>query len=130
MKLISKYLCWMLGCSLVAMQINPLFFIGLRADCFIYAEIPIFVLFYFISYVFVGSIMWYLLRNKKWKMQTLGIWLVVNLVLLAQVICWIHTIRDGMTGLMILTAFIVNALLSAIPIGFCCYNQKKRGVVV
>jgi hypothetical protein len=43
---------------------------------------------------------------------------------LAQVICWIHTIRDGMTGLMILTAFIVNALLSAIPIGFCCYNHK------
>ena len=127
MKLISKYLCWMLGCSIAAMLINPLLLI---VGHVIYAEEPILVLFYLISYVFVGSIMWYLLRNKKWKMQTFGIWLVVNLVLLAQVICWIHTIRDGMTGLMILTAFIVNALLSAIPIGFCCYNQKKRGVVV
>ena len=117
----------MLGCSIAAMLINPLLLI---VGHVIYAEEPILVLFYLISYVFVGSIMWYLLRNKKWKMQTFGIWLVVNLVLLAQVICWIHTIRDGMTGLMILTAFIVNALLSAIPIGFCCYNQKKRGVVV
>lgn len=114
----------MLGCSLVAMLINPLLLIDAHVGGFIYAETPILVLFYLISYVIVGSIMWYLLRNKKWKMQTLGIWLVVNLVLLAQVICWIHTIRDGMTGLMILTAFIVNALLSAIPIGFCCYNHK------
>ena len=112
----------MLGCSIAAMLINPLLLI---VGHVIYAEEPILVLFYLISYVFVGSIMWYLLRNKKWKMQTLGIWLVVNLVLLAQVICWIHTIRDGMTGLMFLTAFGVGSLLSAIPIGFCCYNQKK-----
>ena len=111
----------MLGCSLVAMLINPLFFIFGHV---IYVEEPILVLYYLISYVIVGSIVWYLLRNKKWKIQTFGIWLIVNLVLLAQVICWIRTIGDGMTGLMFLTAFGVGSLLSAIPIGFCCYNHK------
>ena len=125
MKIILKYLCWMLGCSIAAMLINPLLLIAAHVGGFIYAEEPILVLFYLISYVIVGSIMWYLLRNKKWKIQTFGIWLVVNLVLLSFVIRWVYTIRDGMTGLMFLTAFGVGSLLSAIPIGLCCYNQKK-----
>lgn len=124
MKFISKYLRWMFGCSIVAMLINPLFLIVVRVGDFIYAEEPILVLFYFISYVIVGSVVWYLFRNKKWKTQTFWIWLVVNLVLLAQVICWIRTIGDGMTGLMFLTAFGVGSLLSALPIGFYCYNHE------
>lgn len=121
MKFISKYLPWMFGCSIAAMLINPLFLIVVSVGEFIYAEEPIWGLFYLISYVIVGSVVWYLLREKKWKMQAFLIWLTTNLVLLSFVICTLHT-NDGLTGLMIIFSFIWGTVLSAIPIGFCCYK--------
>ena len=111
----------MFGCSIAAMLINPLFLIVVRVGEFIYAEEPIWILFYLISYVIVGSVVWYLLREKKWKMQAFLIWLTANLVLLSFVICTLHT-NDGLTGLMIISSFIWGTVLSAIPIGFCCYK--------
>ena len=122
MKLITKYMLWMLGCSIATMLINPLTIIAGRVGRFIYAEEPVFVLYYILSYVVVGSLVWYMSRKKKWKIQTLLIWLIANLVLLSFLTCWIYNIKDGLTGLMILTSFIVDSLLSAIPIGFCCYR--------
>ena len=112
----------MLGCSIVAMLINPLFFIAVCVGHFIYTEEPIFILFYILSYVVVGSFVWYLFREKRWKKQALLVWLMSNLVLLSLVVCWIHNVGDGMTGLMILTSFIVGSFLSAIPVSYCCYR--------
>lgn len=121
-----KYWLYMLGCSFVAMLLNPLF---MMAGIEFYSEEPILILFYVLSYSIMGVPLLYLLRCcKNLSIKMIVICIAVNTVLMIFVTFWIrHAIDDGMTGLMIFTAFLANALFSAIPIGFCCYYDEKSG---
>ena len=124
---LAKYFLWMLGCSMVAMLLNPLVYID-ACFCggFIYKEEPLLAIFYILSYTIIGSLIWFLLRNKKWSTQALFLWLATSVVLLALLIFWLKIIKDGMTALMILTSFLVGEFLSSIPIWLSCrYNQIR-----
>ena len=116
----------MLGCSFVAMLLNPLF---MMAGIEFYSEEPILILFYVLSYSIMGVPLLYLLRCcKNLSIKMIVICIAVNTVLMIFVTFWIrHAIDDGMTSLMVFTAFLANALFSAIPIGFCCYYDEKSG---
>lgn len=94
-----------------------------------YSEEPILILFYVLSYSIMGVPLLYLLRRcKSLLIKVIAICIAVSTVLMTFVTLWIrHTIEDGMTSLMFFTAFLANALFSAIPIGFCCYYDRKSG---
>ena len=120
MKRIIVFATSMVLCATAALLLHPLLYIvGIE----FYTGLPHIVIHYFLTYIIVGTLLWYLFRRKVWWKQVLIIFVGVNIVLFSFMITILSkmTTNDGMTGLLILWASFGNALLSVIPICISCY---------
>ena len=135
-ELFKKYLKWMFGCSIAVMLLNPInLFLLNPINLFFFPFSVLLYLYYFIPYVVVGTLVWYWLRDKEWKLQTLSIWLSSNVfVALLFLVLWKFLMKPEGPGPHCLSPFAfiypllyaVSAFLSVIPIGYCCRRFKKQ----
>ena len=66
------------------------------------------------------------LEEKVWWKQGVSIFVCINIVLAVILMCWINiTIKDGMTGLMVLSGSFFDGCISIIPIMLCSYLNNK-----
>lgn len=127
----------MLSCSLVAMLLNPLAWLFLLNPVALIISWQMlvmclcFMVVYILPYITVGSAVWYLLRNKKWQLQTFAIWLSVNAVILSVIFLYSWSMMSSqvrcLSPLVVITPLlsVISALLSAIPIGYFCKYHKS-----
>ena len=120
---ILRKISLMLLCSLFALVVHPLFLIiGLD----FYTEEPFIILHIVLTYIIVGTLIWMLAGKKVWWKQGVYIFVCINFVLAVILTCWINsTIKDGMTGLMVLSGSFFDGCFSIIPIMLCCYLNNK-----
>ena len=113
----------MLLCSFFALVLHPLFHtIGLD----FYTESPFIVLHIVLTYIIVGTLIWTWVGKKVWWKQGVSIFVCINIVLAVILMCWINiTIKDGMTGLMVLSGSFFDGCISIIPIMLCSYLNNK-----
>lgn len=113
----------MLLCSLFALVVHPLFLIiGLD----FYTEEPFIIIHIVLTYIIVGTLIWMLAGEKVWWKQGVYIFVCINFVLAVILTCWINsTIKDGMTGLMVLSGSFFDGCFSIISIMLCCYLNNK-----
>ena len=113
----------MLLCSFFALVLHPLFLIiGLD----FYTESPFIVLHIVLTYIIVGTLIWTWVGKKVWWKQGVSIFVCINIVLAVILMCWINiTIKDGMTGLMVLFGSFFDGCISIIPIMLCSYLNNK-----
>ena len=111
-------------CATAALLLHPLLYVvGIE----FYTDQPHIVIHYFLTYIIIGTLLWYLFRRKVWWKQVLIIYVGVNIVLFSFMITLLSkmNINDGMTGLLIISTSFGNALLSAIPICISCYFSQN-----
>ena len=122
MEIVRKILL-MLICSFFALVLHPLFLIiGLD----FYTESPFIVLYIVLTYIIVGTLIWSWVGKKVWWKQGVSIFVCINIVLAVILMCWINiTIKDGMTGLMVLFGSFFDGCFSIIPIMLCSYLNNK-----
>ena len=121
---IVRKILLMLFCSLFALVVHPLFLIiGLD----FYKEEPFIILYIVLTYIIVGTLIWMLAGKKVWWKQGVYIFLCINFVLaIILLTCWINiTIKDGMTGLMVLSGSFFDGCFSFFPIMLCNYLNNK-----
>ncbi|MBR6287461.1 MAG: hypothetical protein IKR18_10870 [Bacteroidaceae bacterium] len=131
---------YMLACSVIALFLNPMTWLmassvlvlltewGLIVPYALYALIGV------LPYVTIGTLVWSLLINKKWQLQTINIWLSVNSVILFLVLLFINSLFHQDNGVHCISPlavllpvfFAVSSILSVIPIGFCCHRYKHK----
>lgn len=120
----------MMVCSIFALLLHPLVWIlGREVLCwgydFRWADgIP--VLYYLVVYGIIGAIGWRLFHTRRRWVLSIILFLTINAVmaLTLYVNLTLEPIGDAMTGLLVLTASLVAALLSAIPISLTCKWYK------
>ena len=120
----------MMACSIFALLLHPLVWIvGREAliwgiDFHLADGIP--VIFYLVVYGIVGAIGWRLFHSRKWWVLSILLFLAINVVMALAlfVSLAVEPVGDGMTWLLVLTASLVAALLSAIPISLTCKWYK------
>ncbi len=124
MKRIIIFTTSMVLCAAAALLLHPLLYVvGIE----FYTGQPNIVIHYFLTYIIIGTLLWYLFRRKVWWKQVLIIFVGVNIVLFSFMITLLSkmNINDGMTGLLIISTSFGNALLSAIPICISCYYSQN-----
>lgn len=115
----------MLLCATLALLMHPFIYI---VGFGLFIEDPQIIIFYYLSYGIIGTLLWHLFREKALWKQVLAIFLGVNFVLFAFLIIWLYyaKVNDGMTVLMFLWISVINAILSTFPIWLSCWFIKKH----
>ena len=120
----------MMLCAVIAMLLNltswmfPLnlftWFAGVQGIIFNVGLIGL----YIIPYGIIGSIVDYLLREKRWLLRAVSIWLSVNVVILASIFCFFLRFTTpevrciSPLEFIFLVLSVIGSLLSIIPIGY------------
>jgi len=79
---------------------------------------------YIIPYGIIGSIVDYFLREKRWLLRAVSIWLSVNVVILAIIFCFFLRFTTpevrciSPLEFIFLVLSVIGSLLSIIPIGY------------
>ena len=120
----------MMLCAVIAMLLNltswmfPLtlftWFAGVQGIIFNVGLIGL----YIIPYGIIGSIVDYFLREKRWLLRAVSIWLSVNVVILAIIFCFFLRFTTpevrciSPLEFIFLVLSVIGSLLSIIPIGY------------
>lgn len=120
----------MMLCAVIAMLLNltswmfPLnlftWFAGVQGIIFNVGLIGL----YIIPYGIIGSIVDYFLREKRWLLRAVSIWLSVNVVILAIIFCFFLRFTTpevrciSPLEIIFLVLSVIGSLLSIIPIGY------------
>lgn len=120
----------MMLCAVIAMLLNltswmfPLnlftWFAGVQGIIFNGGLIGL----YIIPYGIIGSIVDYFLREKRWLLRAVSIWLSVNVVILAIIFCFFLRFTTpevrciSPLEFIFLVLSVIGSLLSIIPIGY------------
>ena len=120
----------MMLCAVIAMLLNltswmfPLnlftWFAGVQGIIFNVGLIGL----YIIPYAIIGSIVDYFLREKRWLLRAVSIWLSVNVVILAIIFCFFLRFTTpevrciSPLEIIFLVLSVIGSLLSIIPIGY------------
>jgi hypothetical protein len=137
-ELVTKYIKWLLGCSLVAALLNPMSWLFIISPLSLLTS-PLellfavcLCLFYIVPYLAIGGPVWYSLRARNWKLQAFAIWLSVNAVIAVLTILYLRFAFTSVTGpncvsplSALFPIFVaISCVLSIIPISYCCRNFK------
>lgn len=125
----------MMLCAVIAMLLNltswmfPLnlftWFAGVQGIIFNVGLIGL----YIIPYGIIGSIVDYFLREKRWLLRAVSIWLSVNVVILAIIFCFFLRFTTpevrciSPLEFIFLVLSVIGSLLSIIPIGYVCKHS-------
>jgi hypothetical protein len=91
------------------------------------------VLFNLVAYIVLGTPVYYFLRKKTLEIQTLAVWLTVNIISISTITCF-FLMPSGEPGphcispfvLILPVAFILAGLLSVFPIVYFCRKTRKK----
>lgn len=119
----------MVKCSLAASALNLCtWFFGIMG---LYI-----VLFNLVAYIVLGTPVYYFLRKKTSTIQTLAVWLTVNIIPITA-ITYLLLMPSGEAGphcvspfvLILPVAFILAGLLSVFPIVYFCRKTRKKMLI-
>ena len=91
------------------------------------------VLYNLVAYIVLGTPVYYFLRKKTLEIQTLAVWLTVNIISISTITCF-FLMPSGEPGphcispfvLILPVAFILAGLLSVFPIVYFCRKTRRK----